>query len=171
MRTGYCCRSRNRPGLQGESSNLCEEWSENAGHGQVRVILSCDLCVIIIHYTNCIRVSNSGFYGNQRAFASRSGGPGRGDHSPHTHTHVRTPDWSEGGAANLLTERASANQLTARPQYCNRGSLLILGRSPRRVFPDHAFMLHCTLFPHLPAPAGSPSRTAGEGGARWRHLM
>ena len=29
-----------------------------------------------------------------------------------------------------------------------------IGRSPRQVFLDHAFMLHCTFFPHLLAQWG-----------------
>ena len=39
----------------------------------------------------------------------------------------------------------------------------VIRRSPRRGFPDHTFMLHCTFFPHLLAQRGVPSRTTGEG--------
>ena len=39
----------------------------------------------------------------------------------------------------------------------------VTGRSPRRRFPDHAFMLHCTFFPHLLAQQGSVAHLKGRG--------
>ena len=38
-----------------------------------------------------------------------------------------------------------------------------IGRSPQRRFPDHAFMPHCTFFPHLLAQQGVRCTPEGEG--------
>ena len=40
---------------------------------------------------------------------------------------------------------------------------VIIGRSPRRRFPDHAFMPHCTFSPHLLAQQGVRRAPEGEG--------
>ena len=45
----------------------------------------------------------------------------------------------------------------------NNGLIVVIGRSPRRRFPDHAFMPHCTFFPHLLAQQAVRRAPEGEG--------
>ena len=42
-------------------------------------------------------------------------------------------------------------------------TMRVIGRSPRRRFPDHAFMPHCTFSPHLLAQQGVRRAPEGEG--------
>ena len=41
--------------------------------------------------------------------------------------------------------------------------IFVIGRSPQQGFLDHAFMLHCTFFPHLLAQRGVRRTPQGKG--------